>query len=198
MAGRVVEQRASPVPGHRDQLERRGSASARTKRRGRNLELLEKYSEGKAELLPRLAEELAHANVDVIITISDPAARAAATAAPSTQIVMVVGNDPVSTGLIDSFAHPGGKLTGIYFQGAEGDAKRLELLTVAIPAARRFGYLEMAYNQHSVAEEMIRAAGRLGIELTPRWIGGPDDYAAAFEAMRRAGDAGVVIGAAQP
>src|SRR5262245_17111463 len=46
---------------------------------GRNLELLEKYSEGKAELLPGFAKELANANVDVIITISDPAARAAST-----------------------------------------------------------------------------------------------------------------------
>lgn len=166
---------------------------------GRNLEWLEKYSEGKAELLPRLAKELADANVDVIITISDPAARAAVTAAPVTPIVMVVGNDPVSTRLVESFAHPGGKLTGIYFQTAEGDAKRLQLLTEAIPGARRFGYLEMAYNQHTpVAEEITSAAERLGIELTASWIAGPEDYAAAFEAMRRAGAAGVVIGAAQP
>src|SRR5690349_9410914 len=40
---------------------------------GRNLDLLEKYSEGKVELLPDLSKELANANVDVIITISDPA-----------------------------------------------------------------------------------------------------------------------------
>jgi ABC-type uncharacterized transport system substrate-binding protein len=166
---------------------------------GRNLELLEKYSEGKTELLPRLAKELVSANVDAIITISDPAARAAATAAPATPIVMVVGNDPVATGLVDSFAHPGGKLTGIYFQTAEGDAKRLQLLTEAIPGARRFGYLEMSYNQHTpVAEEIGHAAERLGIELTARWIGGPDDYTVAFDSMKQAGDAGVVIGAAQP
>lgn len=165
----------------------------------RNLELLEKYSEGESALLPRLAKELADANVDVIITISDPAARAAATAAPTTPIVMVVGSDPVSLGLVKSFSRPGGKLTGIYFQTAEGDAKRLQLLIEAIPGARRFGYLEMTYNQHTpIADELTRAAGRLGIELTAQWIDGPNDYAAAFERMRRAGDAGVVIGAAQP
>jgi len=130
---------------------------------------------------------------------ADPAVRAASIAAPTTPIVMVVGIDPVSAGLVGSFAHPGGKLTGIYFQTAEGDAKRLQLLTEAIPGAHRFGYLEMAYNQHTpVAEGIARAAGRLGIELTARWISGPDDYAAAFETMRQAGDGGVVIGAAQP
>jgi putative ABC transport system substrate-binding protein len=166
---------------------------------GRNLELLEKYSEGKTELLPDLSKELADANVDVIVTISDPAARAASTAAPTTPIVMVVGSDPVSTGLVASFAHPGGKLTGIYLQAGEGDAKRLQLLTEAIPGARRFGYLEMAYNQHTqIAEDITRAARQLGIELTALWISGPNDYAAAFETMRQAGDAGVVIGAAQP
>jgi ABC-type uncharacterized transport system substrate-binding protein len=166
---------------------------------GRNLEWLEKYSEGKTELLPRLAKELVSAKVDAIITISDPAARAAATAAPAIPLVVVVGNDPVSTGLVDSFAHPGGKVTGIYFQSAEGDAKRLQLLTEAMPGSHRFGYLEMAYNKHTpVSEEITRAAEQLGIELTARWISGPDDYATAFEAMRQAGDAGVVIGAAQP
>jgi putative ABC transport system substrate-binding protein len=166
---------------------------------GHNLELLEKYSEGKAERLPGLAKELANASVDVIITISDPAARAAATNAPTTPIVMVVGSDPVSIGLVQSFAHPGGKLTGIYFQTVEGDAKRLQLLTEAIPGARRFGYLEMTYNQHTpIDEEITRAAGRLGIELTAQWISGPNDYASAFETMRQVGDAGVVIGAAQP
>jgi putative tryptophan/tyrosine transport system substrate-binding protein len=166
---------------------------------GRNLQLLEKYSDGKAELLPRLAKELASANVDAIITISDPAARAAATAAPAIPLVVVVGNDPVATGLVDSFAHPGGKVTGIYFQSAEGDAKRLQLLTEAIPGSHRFGYLEMAYNEHTpVAEEITHAAEQLGIELTARWIGGADDYAPAFESMKQAGDAGVVIGAAQP
>jgi putative tryptophan/tyrosine transport system substrate-binding protein len=73
------------------------------------------------------------------------------------------------------------------------------LLTEAISRARRFGYLEMTYNEHTpVAEEITRAARRLGVELTALWISGPNDYAAAFEKMRQAGDAGVVIGAAQP
>ena len=164
---------------------------------GKNLELVERYSEGDADRLPALAREINAIGVDAIVAVSSQAAQAALAATTTTPVVMVVGYDPVATGIISSFAHPGGRVTGINFQTPEGDAKRLEFLRDAIPGARRFGYLGMSYESTPKGAEMAQAAARLNIELTMHWVAGPAEYAAAFAAMKKEGVAGVVVSATQ-
>jgi len=162
----------------------------------KNLELIERYSEGNSERLPQLAREIGEA--DAIIAISQPAVLAAV-AATKTSPIISVGSDPVANGLAKGYAHPGGRVTGISYQTTEGDPKRLELLSEAIPASHHFGYLGVAYQAATpLPQEMAQAAARLGIELTARWILGPGDYERAFREIRDAGAAGVVIGANQP
>jgi putative ABC transport system substrate-binding protein len=111
---------------------------------------------------------------------------------------MVIGADPVAAGFVASLAHPGGRVTGIVLSTSEGDAKLLELLSEAIPGGRRFGYLGLSLDPAGQREAVTRAAARLGVELTMRFVAGRADYAAAFAAMRNEGAAGVVIGANQP
>lgn len=165
---------------------------------GRNLEMVERFSGGDAHRLPRLAREIYALEVDTIVAISSPSVRAVMGATQSIPVVMVVGEDPVELGMVASLAHPGGRVTGIAFRTPEGDAKRLELLRQAIPAGRHFGYLGMSYEIAPKAEEMARAAARLGIEVTTYWVNGPDEYAAAFARMRNEDVAGVVVGVTQP
>lgn len=165
---------------------------------GRNLEMVERYSEGNTDRLPLLAREINASGVDAIVAVSSPSVRAALDATRSTPVVMVVGEDPVEIGMVASLAHPGGRVTGIAFRTLEGDAKRLELLREAIPRGRRFGYLGMSYESGPKAKTMAEAAARLGIEVTTYWVNGPSEYAAAFARMRNEGIAGVVVGATQP
>ena len=165
---------------------------------GRNLEMVERYSEGDIDRLPLLAREINASGVDAIVAISLPSVQAALGATQSTPVVMVVGEDPVEIGIVASLAHPRGRVTGIAFRTPEGDAKRLELLREAIPTGRRFGYLGMAYESVPKAKEMAEAAARLGIEVTTYWVNGPNQYAAAFARMRNEGVAGVVVSATQP
>src|SRR5215831_1023488 len=165
---------------------------------GRNLELVERYSDGRADRLPSLARELDAAGAEAILAISQESVHAALEATRSTPIVMVVGEDPVATGVVASFARPGGRVTGIVFQTPEGDAKRLELLKEAIPRGRRFGYLGMSFDSVHKVNEITRAANRLGVALTTRLVEGPAQYGTAFAAMRTDGAAGVVVGANQP
>jgi putative ABC transport system substrate-binding protein len=165
---------------------------------GRNLEMVERYSEGDTDRLPLLAREIKASGVDAIVATSLESVRAALSATQTTPVVMVVGYDPVEAGLVASFAHPGGRVTGIVFWTAEGDAKRLELLREALPGVRHFGYLGMSFESAPKGEQMARAAARLGVELTTHWVGGPNEYAAAFTAMRNEGVAGVVVSANQP
>jgi putative ABC transport system substrate-binding protein len=52
-------------------------------------------------------------------------------------IVFAVGADPVAAGLVESFAKPGGRLTGLHYLSADLTAKRLEILKEILPALRR-------------------------------------------------------------
>jgi putative ABC transport system substrate-binding protein len=165
---------------------------------GRNLELVERYSDGHADRLPGLAREIDAAGADVIAAITLESVRAVLASTQATPIVMVVGYDPVAMGLVASLAHPGGRITGVVFQTPEGDAKRLQLLVEAIPRERRFGYLGMSFEVASKAKVIETAAAELNVEVKSHWIASRDNYAAAFAAMRNEGVAGVVISENQP
>src|SRR5262245_41900902 len=165
---------------------------------GRNLEMVERYSDGHFDRLPSLARELDAAGVDAIVALSQESVRAALAATKTTPIVMVVGEDPVAVGIVASRPVPGGRRTAVANQTFEGDAKRLELLTEAIPSGRRFGYLGMSFESVRKVEAITRAADRLGITLTTQLVEGPAQYGTAFAAMRTNGAAGVGIGANPP
>ena len=50
---------------------------------------------------------------------------------------MLVGIDPVEMGLVESFARPGGNITGFTSITGELGGKRLELLKEAVPKIAR-------------------------------------------------------------
>ena len=161
---------------------------------GRNLVYLSAAAEGDLSRLPELARMLAQQRVDVIIAVGIPAARAAMTAAPKTPIVLSFsGEDPVKEGLAVSIARPGGSVTGIFFRGIESDAKRLELLSEALPTARVFGFLAAPTLEAERSEGLARTAAKLGVSLKTIVVQSPADYASAFEAFHAQGAAGVLV-----
>jgi putative ABC transport system substrate-binding protein len=161
---------------------------------GRNLMFVPAPADGYLERLPHQADMLAQQQVDVIITVGTLATRAALRAAPGTPIVLsFAGEDPVEAGLARSFARPGGAVTGIFFRALENDAKRLELLAEALPAAGVLGFLAAPTLEPARADLLAQTAAKLGRSLNTRIAQGADDYAAAFEAFRAAGAAGVLI-----
>jgi putative ABC transport system substrate-binding protein len=76
----------------------------------------------------------------------------------------------------------------------ELDAKRLELLHQAVPAARRIA--AMGTDPMTAKENLaaVRRVGEaLGLELSAFYAEVPANYPAAFEAMRSAGAEGLAI-----
>jgi len=51
--------------------------------------------------------------------------------------MVAIDYDPIKTGYISSLAHPGGNITGVFFQQLELTSKRLEICREAVPKATR-------------------------------------------------------------
>jgi ABC transporter substrate binding protein len=79
---------------------------------GKNLAIEFRSSEGKVERLSGLAEELVRLKVDVIYANSATVAAFAKKATQTIPIVFLSSAEPVSAGLVNSLARPGGNLTG--------------------------------------------------------------------------------------
>jgi len=83
---------------------------------------------------PVVAAELARLDLDVIVG-AGPSLHALKQATSTIPVVMASSDDPVSAGLVQSLAHPGGNFTGMSSQATETTGKRLELLKELVPGA---------------------------------------------------------------
>ncbi len=105
---------------------------------GQNVAIEFRTSEERVDKLPGLAAELVGLKVDVIVTATEPAARAVKGATSTIPIVMVgINYDPIALGYVASLARPGGNVTGVFFRHIELTAKRLELFKDMLPTVRR-------------------------------------------------------------
>jgi ABC-type uncharacterized transport system substrate-binding protein len=123
--------------------------------------------------LPELAAELVRSKVDIIVAVSPPAILAARQATSTIPVVMGFwgGEGLLESGLVASFARPGGNVTGVYMLAAELDAKRLELLLEALPNARKVAVLNPGDGwTFTEVRQAARAAGiQLHITDPPGW-----------------------------
>lgn len=143
---------------------------------------------GKSDEMPKLARELVAANPEVIIAASDWALHAALDASKLIPIVASpMGADPVVAGVAVSWARPGGNVTGVSLIAPELEAKRLDLLRKAVPGIRRVATLSTHREVVERGMATIRAGSvKAGIELAEFWVDEPQEYSAAFAAMRSA------------
>jgi putative ABC transport system substrate-binding protein len=102
---------------------------------GRNITFEVRSHETRRERAPALAKELVHAKVELIVAVAPTAIRAAMEATSEIPIVMAWwgGPDLVESGLIASYARPGGNITGVDMLLSVLDAKRLQSCTKLCP-----------------------------------------------------------------
>jgi putative tryptophan/tyrosine transport system substrate-binding protein len=131
---------------------------------GENLELLFVWADERFERFPGLVAELVRSKVEIILTISTPAARAAKQVTTTIPIV-TMSADPVAAGLVASLARPGGNVTGVVVQHADIAAKRLQLLKEIVPGLDSVAIVSNPDNSGTVAQEnrAKAAASELGI-----------------------------------
>ena len=108
---------------------------------------------------------------------------------------MVVNDDPVKLGLVDSLARPGGNVTGFAAIGAELAGKRLELLRETFPRVNRIGQIWGTLTGAAHLREIEAPARALGIQLQSLEVKGPNDLERAFRTASKESDALIVVGA---
>lgn len=194
----ILRQDFAPVPPAQGNTQLRAALRELGYIEGRNLLLDERYAGRDLERLPALAREMVQAKPDVIVAVGALPARAVKAATTSVPIVMYGNFDPIELGLVGSLARPGGNLTGVLI-APDGTmaGKRLELLSLAVPRARRIALLFPApADRHPQVQETRKAATELGIDLIVAEVHG-GDYASAFAAMQAQRPGALLVGATQ-
>jgi ABC-type uncharacterized transport system substrate-binding protein len=105
-------------------------------------EFISRIAEGDQTRLAPMAIELIDQKVDVIAAVSTAAALAVRAATAATPIVALdLETDPVATGMIASLAHPGGNITGFFFDFPGFRTKLLELLKEVVPSLSKIAVI---------------------------------------------------------
>jgi len=115
--------------------------------------------------------------------------RAAKEATKTIPIVMISSVDPVAAGYVESFARPGGNITGLAWLSRDLSAKRVELLKELLPKMSRVGVIWDANAPGpSVAfKEYTAAAQAFKLDLRSFEVRGPTpDLPGAFQGAQTA------------
>ena len=134
---------------------------------GQNMVLERRAEAGQIERGPALVAELIGLRVDILV-IGSASVRAAMEATSTIPIVFLNLTDPVRSGIVASFARPGGNVTGVTGFSDDLVPKRLELLKAAAPRTARVAFFEPTQNLRpefdALNKEYDAAALALGIE----------------------------------
>ena len=152
-----------------------------------NLVLDVREARGDYSLLPEILRQIVRLRPDVIVAAGSPAVAAAKNATSEIPIVMGNSTDPVGSGFVQSFAHPGDNITGVANMYSELAAKTLELFHLALPNVKKIGVL-LSDNpaQSPIFDAAVRGAEKLGITAERFVAKTPNDLEAAFAAMKLA------------
>jgi putative tryptophan/tyrosine transport system substrate-binding protein len=128
--------------------------------------------------------------VDIIVVASGVGWIQAAKNATKTIPIVITGTgeDPVSAGLVESLARPGGNVTAIINLTIELGGKRLELLKETVPKLTRVAMLYDPAAPGPVREmkEVLPVAARaLGLTIQPWEIRGADGFEKVFAALSK-------------
>jgi putative ABC transport system substrate-binding protein len=160
---------------------------------GKNFAFAMRFASGNFKRLPSLAAELAALKPRLMVA-SAVAVPVAHRVAPTVPLVFTAFSaDPIALGLAQSYARPGGMVTGNVMHASGGEegliGKRIGLFRELVPGFTGLGFIGTASNRVSIMERrgLKKVAGRLGFDVVPLPIRTPDDVKTAVASGLRAG-----------
>jgi putative tryptophan/tyrosine transport system substrate-binding protein len=158
---------------------------------GQNLVVISGGFEATDDDLAERARALVAANLDAIVAGPEAPLRALRKLTNKVPLIGVV-EDMVGAGLVASFAHPGGNITGISLLSPELDGKRQDILIEAVPGARRIAAMTDASATPPSHVQALQLAGQSrGVEILVFGARAPGEISSAIEAAKAAGAEGL-------
>jgi putative ABC transport system substrate-binding protein len=154
-----------------------------------------RFSEGSAEQLPRLAEELVAASVEVLVTATTGPTLAAKQVTSTVPIVFVQVADPVQSGVVTNLARPDANVTGMSSLAPDIAGKRLGLIKEALPNTRVIAVL---WNRSGpgaalILEGFLSAGKRLNIDVQDLGVDAPSEIEAALQRAASKGSSLIAV-----
>jgi putative ABC transport system substrate-binding protein len=134
---------------------------------GQDIRLTIRWNEGALDRLSDLAAELLRDRPDIIVCAPVLAAAAASKLTRTIPIVIASGAGPLQAGLAESYAHPGGNVTGVVNMAEELTSKQLQLLKTIAPNTSHVGLLTTGTSiiYKETMQDAMRAALALNLKL---------------------------------
>jgi putative tryptophan/tyrosine transport system substrate-binding protein len=158
---------------------------------GTNYSLAVRFAEGDMNRIPELARELGALKPRVIVVVG---AGIDAVHRPFPEIPLVFTGfalDPVALGLVQSYVHPGGMITGNVLNAVGGEEtmtqKRIGLFKQLVPDLTRLGMIasDAAVAMLKEKDALLKVGTELGFELVHYSLKTVDDLEGAFAAGLR-------------
>jgi putative ABC transport system substrate-binding protein len=163
---------------------------------GRNIHVEYRWPGGDVERVRAHAKEAVALKSDVVITRSTPAALALKAETGTIPIVFVSLPEPTVSGLVDTFARPGGNITGFTNLDGSIGGKWLELLNEVSPGLKR---VTIIYNPDTApfAQAYLRSAEAgattLAVELRSNPVQSDPEIEAALTAIAHEPGGGLLV-----
>ncbi len=161
---------------------------------GRNVQFIYRWSGGDVARARQFAKELLELRSDVILANSTPIAAAVRETTRTTPTIFVQVSDPVTAGVVQSLARPGGNLTGFTNFEPSMASKWLELVKGIAPNITRVAYL---FNPNTApllyARAVETAAPLLSIKPFAAEVRNADEMEGVIEQFARESDSALLV-----
>jgi putative ABC transport system substrate-binding protein len=161
---------------------------------GRNIQFIYRWSGGDVAHARRFAKELIDLRSDVILANSTPIAAAVRETTHTTPTIFVQVSDPVTAGVVQSLARPGGNLTGFTNFEPSMASKWLELVKGIAPNITRVAYLFNPNTAPLIYARAVETAARsLSGKLIAAEVRNADEIEGVIEHFAREPDGALLV-----
>jgi putative ABC transport system substrate-binding protein len=163
---------------------------------GRNIQIDVRWGAGDAEPTEQFAKELVALKPDLILSHSTVTTAAILKQTHTIPVVFANVTDPIGSGFVASFPHPGANATGFVNMEDSMSGKWLELLKELAPSVRKVAFLfnpnTAPYFQYYLTALRI-AAPSFGIEPVATPVNAASDFEPLFVALAREAGSGMIV-----
>jgi putative tryptophan/tyrosine transport system substrate-binding protein len=148
-----------------------------------DITLITRATGGEMTQVPSLLDEFLASKVDLLVISGPPLTRAVHAAIKTLPIVTIdLESDPVESGWVQSYARPGGNLTGVFSDFPDFSTKWLQLLKEIVPGIANLVVLWDPSTPLVQPKAVVAAAQSVNVKTEVLELRSPSDFEAVFNA----------------